>query len=57
MRAQQLLVKLGYNVGEPNGKMGARTANAIRLFQLQQGLKVTGEVSPELLAAMQSKAG
>ena len=37
--------------------MGSRTANAIRLFQLQSGLKVTGEVTPEVLDAMRAKAG
>jgi peptidoglycan hydrolase-like protein with peptidoglycan-binding domain len=55
--AQKLLVKLGFNIGTPDGKMGSRTANAIRLFQLQSGLKVTGEVSAELLDAMRQKSG
>lgn len=54
--AQSLLTRLGFNVGTPDGKLGSRTVNAIRLFQLQSGLKVTGEVSPELLDAMRSKA-
>jgi peptidoglycan hydrolase-like protein with peptidoglycan-binding domain len=49
-------MKLGYNVGEPDGQFGGRTANAIRLFQLQQGLKVTGEVSPELEAVLANRA-
>ncbi len=55
--AQELLTKLGFNVGTPDGQMGSRTANAIRLFQLQSGMKVTGEISPELLDAMRAKAG
>lgn len=55
--AQQLLMKLGYNVGTPDGKLGSRTANAIRLFQLQVGMRVTGNVSPDLLEAMRTKAG
>jgi localization factor PodJL len=54
--AQQLLMKLGFNVGEPDGRMGARTANAIRLYQLQSGLKVTGEISPELIETLQAEA-
>jgi localization factor PodJL len=54
--AQDLLGKLGFNIGQADGKMGGRTANAIRLFQLQEGLKVTGQVTPELIATMQSKA-
>jgi localization factor PodJL len=56
-QAQELLTQLGYNVGTPDGKMGGRTSNAIRLFQLQSGLKVTGEVTPELLDVMREKAG
>ena len=55
--AQQLLDKLGYNIGQADGKLGGRTTNAIRLFQLQQGMKVTGTITPELIDAMQSKIG
>ena len=55
--AQNLLEKLGYNIGTHDGKLGGRTTNAIRLFQLQQGLKVTGELSPDLITAMQAKVG
>jgi localization factor PodJL len=55
-KAQNLLGKLGFNIGQADGQMGGRTANAIRLFQLQEGMKVTGQVTPELLDAMQSKA-
>jgi localization factor PodJL len=52
---QSLLDKLGFKIGTADGKMGGRTANAIRLFQLQEGLKVTGEVTPELIDALKSK--
>jgi localization factor PodJL len=55
--AQELLNKLGFDAGTADGKMGARTANAIRLFQMQTGLQVNGNVSPELLAALRDKAG
>ncbi|MBM3519242.1 MAG: hypothetical protein FJX63_00475 [Alphaproteobacteria bacterium] len=53
---QQLLTKLGFNIGEPDGKMGLRTANAIRLFQLQSGMPVTGEITPELIDHMKRAA-
>ena len=53
--AQQLLNKLGFNIGEPDGRMGVRTTNAIRLFQLQYGLKVTGEVTADLISQLQAK--
>jgi localization factor PodJL len=53
-RAQRLLMKHGFNIGTPDGKMGARTANAIRLFELQSGMRVTGEVSDQLLDRLES---
>ncbi len=56
-QTQQLLTRLGFNVGEPDGRMGARTTNAIRLFQLQSGVKVTGEVTTELINQLQAKLG
>ena len=55
--AQTLLNGLGYDVGKADGRMGIRTANAIRLFQLQAGMKVTGEVSDELLTKLRAKKG
>jgi localization factor PodJL len=54
---QKLLDKLGFNIGEPNGKMGVRTTNAIRLFQLQSGMKVTGEITEDLISQLQAKLG
>ena len=54
---QQLLTRLGFNIGKPDGQMGARTTNAIRLFQLQSGMKVTGEVSEDLISKLQAKLG
>jgi localization factor PodJL len=56
-KAQDLLDKLGYNIGTADGKLGGRTSNAVRLFQLQQGMKVTGQITPELIEAMESKTG
>ena len=55
-KAQSLLDKLGYNIGVADGKLGGRTSNAVRLFQLQQGMKVTGQITPELISEMESKA-
>jgi localization factor PodJL len=54
---QTLLNGLGYDIGSPDGKMNTRTANAIRLFQLQSGMKVTGEVSDELITKLKAKKG
>jgi len=52
---QRLLVRLGFNIGTPDGNMGGRTQNAIRLFQLQSNMKVTGEITPELLEALRAR--
>ncbi len=56
LSAQRLLSSLGFNV-TPDGTLDTRTANAIRLFQLQAGLKVTGQVTPRLIEEMQAKLG
>jgi len=56
-QAKALLDKMGYRVGDLDGTIDQRTTNAIRLFQIQQGLKVTGKVTPDLLSLMRSKAG
>ncbi len=56
-QAKVLLDKMGYRVGEKDGILDPRTGNAIRLFQIQQGLKVTGKITPELLSLMRTKAG
>lgn len=47
--AQLLLGRLGFDPGPPDGLMGPRTRNAIRSFQEQNSLPVTGLVTPELL--------
>jgi len=56
-QAKVLLDKLGYRVGTQDGTLDAKTSNAIKLFQIQQGMKVTGQASPDLISLMQSKAG
>jgi localization factor PodJL len=55
--AQALLLALGFNVGTPDGKLGSRTIAALRQFQQQSGLEVTGRITPELLQAMREQAG
>jgi localization factor PodJL len=54
---QQLQNQQGFNIGKPDGKMYTRTANAIRLFQLQYGMKVTGEVTEALISKLQATQG
>ncbi|NBC31795.1 MAG: hypothetical protein GVY13_03870, partial [Alphaproteobacteria bacterium] len=54
---QQLLADLGYEPGPVDGLMGDRTAQAIREFQEAQGMAVTGEPAPALLARLRAAAG
>ncbi len=51
--AQQLLAQKGFDPGTADGEMGTRTANAIRLYQLRNGLPVNGSVSKQLLEHLQ----
>ncbi len=51
--AQKLLAQKGFDAGSADGEMGTRTANAIRLYQLRNGLPVNGSVSKQLLDHLQ----
>jgi peptidoglycan hydrolase-like protein with peptidoglycan-binding domain len=46
---QQELTRRGYRPGPIDGVLGPQTRAAIRKYQRQHGLPVTGEVSLELL--------
>jgi localization factor PodJL len=52
--AQDMLEKLGFNIGPHDGQLEGKTANAVRLFQLQKGLPVTGKVTKELIDALEA---
>ena len=54
---QTMLTSLGYDAGVPDGLHGKQTVIAIRAFQLAEGLKEDGMVTPELVAAVYTKAG
>lgn len=53
LNIQQLLSKLGFDVGPADGIMGMKTRAAIRLFQSSNGIEPTGEPSKELLIKLQ----
>ncbi|MGE0008597.1 MAG: peptidoglycan-binding protein [Parvibaculaceae bacterium] len=55
--AQTLLDRLGFDVGEIDGTLGSRTRNSIRLFELQSGMRISGEVTSDLLSRLRAKAG
>lgn len=43
---QLALAKLGFDVGSPDGVWGPRTEAALRAFQKQKGLSVSGKLDP-----------
>jgi peptidoglycan hydrolase-like protein with peptidoglycan-binding domain len=51
-RLQEMLRQRGYDVGEPDGRLGPNTERAIRQFQRDQGIGVDGVVGPETLGAL-----
>jgi hypothetical protein len=53
---QEALLALGHEIGEVDGQIGAKSREAIRAYQREQGLPVTGTPSAELLAHMQKTA-
>lgn len=54
---QQDLTTLGYATGGTDGEMTVETAVAISQFQAQNGMDVTGEVTPQLAGVIKSKIG
>jgi localization factor PodJL len=52
-RAQALLNELGYDVGAPDGQMGARTREAIKSFERRYGLEETGKVTILLVTKLE----
>lgn len=52
---QKALVKLGYDVGTPDGIAGAKTAAAIKQFEQATGMSEVGLINPRLLAVLGSQ--
>jgi lytic murein transglycosylase len=53
---QQRLIERGYDIGQPDGIIGARTRTAIESFQQSTGLPVDGRAGVRLLRALQTAA-
>jgi N-acetyl-anhydromuramyl-L-alanine amidase AmpD len=53
-KAQTALNQLGYDVGEVDGKYGAKTKAAVKAFQKKQELKVDGKIDGKLLEQLQT---
>jgi lytic murein transglycosylase len=52
---QSALIALGYDVGEPNGRIGSRTRDAIRDFQDKHGLRPDGYAGRHVLEALRER--
>ncbi|ODT76030.1 MAG: hypothetical protein ABS76_32360 [Pelagibacterium sp. SCN 64-44] len=55
LKVQQALVKLGFEMGTPDGVAGPRTAEAIKAFERGTGMSETGKINPRLLAVLGSQ--
>ena len=53
---QKLLAEKGYDPGPPDGKLGARTVEAISAFREEAGLPASGEIDPSLVAKLQERS-
>ncbi len=51
-RAQEALNAAGYNVGVPDGQAGTRTVSAIRGFQADRGIPISGKLDDATLTAL-----
>ena len=52
MEMQQLLLRRGFDIGEPDGRFGAKTRAAIRDFQARAGLVPDGFPTATVLARL-----
>lgn len=51
-RAQEALIAAGYDVGTPDGQAGTKTVEAIRKFQTDKGIPVSGKLDDATLTAL-----
>ncbi|HEX8888585.1 MAG TPA: YCF48-related protein [Pyrinomonadaceae bacterium] len=51
-RAQEALNAAGYNVGTPDGAAGTRTISALRGFQADRGIPISGQLDDATLTAL-----
>ena len=54
--AQRILGSLGYDAGPADGQAGSRTLDAVRQFERDRGLAVTGRIDNRLMDALQKAA-
>ena len=54
--AQMALKERGYDIGEPDGRLGPKTRAAVLKFQKDEGLKVSGRLDVETMSRLQAGA-
>jgi lytic murein transglycosylase len=52
---QRLLAARGYDVGEPDGRIGQKTRDAIKAIEQQVGIRPTGRPGGKVLAALRGR--
>lgn len=54
--AQMALKERGYDIGEPDGRLGPTTRAAVLKFQKDEGLKASGRLDVETMARLKAGA-
>jgi localization factor PodJL len=54
-KVQAALVRLGYDIGTPDGHLGPKTTDAIKAFERGTGMSEVGAINPRLLAVLGSQ--
>jgi hypothetical protein len=54
VEVQRRLAALGFYTGETDGKLGSKTREAVRAFQLARGLTADGYANPKLLKELRA---
>ncbi|MCP5088341.1 MAG: lytic murein transglycosylase [Rhodobacteraceae bacterium] len=55
IKVQELLLKAGYDIGDPDGIIGPKTIDAISAFQIKHGISPNGKADKSLLALLKEK--
>jgi hypothetical protein len=51
-QVQMVLIEKGFDIGEPDGRLGPRTTRALIAFQRQQGFQATGQIDSRTMTAL-----
>jgi hypothetical protein len=51
-QVQMVLVQKGFDIGEPDGRLGPRTRRALIAFQRQQGFQASGQIDSRTMTAL-----